>query len=398
VTSSTEKLRVLVLNSVGYEGGGAELIVSLMVNELRARGNEVLMVSTDHKLKGQKPFADVIIPRRTKRGRLWYQYAYDQITAAVDEFKPDVIHLHTIGEFGRSALWATGTVPTVLTVHGPEPYTRNLLQWMLPGRHFRGSTHRLRDVRAIGALYYLYLLFLQRPLYRRGFRFVDVFVAPSAFMAKALAPDVGNIPIEQVYNGTLFPRTAPFHRNNNVLFVGRLEATKGVDYLLRAVPLVAKQVDGLSVTIAGDGEDRARLEKLSADLGLDEIVQFRGWIQRDEVVACYDQAEVIVIPSVWPETLGTVALDAMAAGRPAVSSVSGGLPEVVIDGVTGILVPRRNSQAVADALISILTNPETAERMSAACLENSSNWQLAEFIDKTEEIYSRLVSKASEPA
>jgi glycosyltransferase involved in cell wall biosynthesis len=358
----------------------------------------VLMLSTDHKLKGQKPFADVIIPRRTKRGRFWYQHAYDEIKANVDEFKPDVIHLHTIGEFGRAALWATGTVPTVLTVHGPEPYTRRLLPWMLPGRHFRGSTHLLRDVRAIGVIYYVYLLLLQRPLYRRGFRFVDVFVAPSAFMAEALVPDVGNIPVEQIYNGTLFPRATPFRRSSNLLFVGRLEASKGVDTLLRAVPLIAEQVDGLTVTIAGDGEDRARLEKLSAELGLGDIVTFRGWIQRDEVVACYDQAEVIVIPSVWPETLGTVALDAMAAGRPAVASTSGGLPEVVIDNVTGRLVPRRQPKALADALIGILTSPETAERMSAASLKNASNWQLAEFITKTEEIYERVVSKASEPA
>jgi glycosyltransferase involved in cell wall biosynthesis len=398
MTSSTEKLRVLLLNSVGYEGGGAELIVRLMVDELRARGHEVLMVSTDHKLKGQKPFADVIIPRRTERGRFWYQHAYDEIKANVDEFKPDVIHLHTIGEFGRAALWATGTVPTVLTVHGPEPYTKRLLPWMLPGRHFRGSTHLLRDVRAIGVIYYLYLLLLQRPLYRRGFRFVDVFVAPSAFMAEALVPDVGNIPVEQIYNGTLFPRATPFRRSSNLLFVGRLEASKGVDTLLRAVPLVAEQVDGLSVTIAGDGEDRARLEKFAADLGLSEIVTFRGWIQRDEVAACYDQAEVIVIPSVWPETLGTVALDAMAAGRPAVASTSGGLPEVVIDNVTGRLVPRRDPKALADALIGILTSPETAKRMSAASLENAANWRLAEFITKMEEIYERVVSKASEPA
>jgi glycosyltransferase involved in cell wall biosynthesis len=369
-----------------------------MVDELRARGHEVLMMSTDHKLKGQKPFADVIIPRRPKRGRFWYKHAYDRITATVEEFKPDVIHLHTIGEFGRAALWATGTVPTVLTVHGPEPYTRNLLPWMLPGKHFRGSTHFARDVRPIGVIYYLYLLFLQRPLYRRGFRFVDVFVAPSEMMAKALAPDVGNIPIEQVYNGTLFPRATPFHRTGNVLFVGRLEASKGVDYLLRAVPLVAEKVDGLTVTIAGDGDDRPRLEKIAAELGLGGIVTFRGWIQREEVVACYDQAEVIAIPSVWPETLGTVALDAMAAGRPAVSTTSGGLPEVVIDGVTGRLVPRRDSRALAEALLSILTSPETAERMSVASRKNASNWQLKEFIDKTEEIYERLVSKTSEPA
>lgn len=387
-----------MLNSVGFESGGAEVMVRLIRDELRTRGHEVLVISTDHLLKGQEPFADVIIPRVNAGGRFRRQPTYQRIKATVDAFKPDVIHLHTIGEFGAAALWATGTVPTVLTVHGPEPYTRRLLPWMLPAHHFRGTSLRMRDMRLIGILYYFYLLCLKRPLYRRGFRFVDLFVAPSVFMAKMLTADVGAVPIKQVYNGMLFPRVTPFHRTGNVLFVGRLEAGKGVEILLRAVTLVAKQVDDLSVTIAGDGSDRARLERITADLGLGGIVKFRGWLDREDLVACYDQAEVVAVPSVWTEALGNVAVDALAAGRPVVASSSGGLTEVVIDGITGRLVPRRDVQMFADSLMNILTNPETAEQMSAASLKSATKFELGTFIDTMESIYRELAHVGREPA
>ena len=144
-----------------------------------------------------------------------------------------------------------------------------LLLWMLPGIYYRGSSYRLRDLKPIGVVYYLFLLFLQRPIYRRGFRYVDMIVAPSINLARALDADAGRIPVTQVYNGMVFPPAPPFRRTRNVLFVGRLEAVKGVDILLRAVALAREQVHGLSVTITGDGEDRSRLERMSSDLGLD---------------------------------------------------------------------------------------------------------------------------------
>lgn len=389
----------MVIN-IGYEAGGAEKIVRLTRDALRSRGHEVLVVSTDFKLGDRKPFADVVVPQRPKGGagslfsRFWYKPGYLGLRAAINDFKPDVIHLHTIGEFGAAALWATAEVPTALTVHGPEPYTRRLLPWMLPGSYYRGSSYRLRDLKPIGLIYYLYLLLLQRPLYRRGFRYVNIFIAPSKYLARALAADAGTIPVNQVYNGMEFRQVPPFRRTRNILFVGRLEAVKGVDTLLRAVSLLAAQVDGISVTIAGDGEDRLRLERMSSELRVDGTVQFRGWLTPEEVTTCYAEAEIVVIPSVWPETLASVGIEALAAGRPVVGSDVGGIPEVVVDGVTGRLVRSRDARMLADALVDILTSAETSERMSASAIQNVSKFELTAFVDRIESIYEMLVSKS----
>jgi glycosyltransferase involved in cell wall biosynthesis len=387
--------------NIGYEAGGAERIVRLTRDELRARGHDVLVVSTDFKLADQTPFADVIVPRRPPRGkgslrsRFFDQHAYQAVKTTINKFSPDVIHLHTIGEFGPAAFWATGQIPTVLTVHGPEPYTRKLLPWMLPGSYYRRSSYRLQDMKAIGLAYYLYLLFLQRPIYRYGFRYVDMIVTPSAYLAKALEADARMTPVTHVYNGVMLSPAPPFRRTRNVLFVGRLEAVKGVDTLLRAVALAAGRVDGLSVTIAGDGEDRSRLEKMSSDLGLNETVQFRGWLSREELATCYAEAEIVAIPSVWPEALASVGVEALAAGRPVVASDVGGIPEVVVDGVTGRLVRRRDARMFAEALVDILTNAETAEQMSVSSRLNLGKFRMDVFVDRLESIYEMLVNQTA---
>lgn len=398
--SSSRVLRILIMVNIGYEAGGAEKSVRLTRDALRARGHDVLVVSTDFKLGDRKPFADVIVPRRPDGAvagllsRFWKQDVYRTLKATINDFSPDVIHVHTFGEFGSAALWATGEVPTVLTVHGPEPYTRRLLLWMLPGIYYRGSSYRLRDLKPIGVVYYLFLLFLQRPIYRRGFRYVDMILTPSIYLARALDADAGRIPVTQVYNGMVFPPAPPFRRTRNVLFVGRLEAVKGVDILLRAVALACEQVHGLSVTITGDGEDRSRLERMSSDLGLDGIVQFRGWLTPEEVAACYAEAEIVAIPSIWPETLPSAGIEALAAGRPVVASDVGGIPEIVVDGVTGRLVRRRDARLLADALVDVLTSAETAEQMSRSARLSVAKFDMEAFGDRIESIYQMLVRKA----
>ena len=387
--------------NIGYEAGGAEKNVRLTRDALRDRGHEVLVVSTDFKLGDREPFADVVVPRLPEGvvanllSRFWKQNVYQALKAAINDFSPDVIHLHTIGEFGSAALWATGEVPTVLTVHGPEPYTRKLLLWMLPGTYYRRSSYRLRDLKLIGIAYYLFLLFFQRPIYRFGFRYVDMIITPSVNLAKALDADAGRIPVAHVYNGMVFPPAPPFRRTRNILFVGRLEAVKGVDVLLRATALARERIQELSVTIAGDGEDRSRLERMSSDLGLDGTVKFCGWLTPKEVAVCYAEAEIVAIPSIWPETLASVSVEALAAGRPVVASNVGGIPEVVVDGVTGRLVRRRDARLFAEALIDILTSIETAEQMSLSARLSVVKFDIETFSDRIESIYQTLVRKAA---
>jgi glycosyltransferase involved in cell wall biosynthesis len=394
---ASQRLRVLMLINIGVEVGGAERSVKLMCDTLRSRGHEVFIMSTDLKLKGEEPFADLVIPRGPRRGwagvvaRFWYRDAYRSLKEVISNFKPDVIHAHTIGEFSPAALWATASTPTVLTVHGPETWTLELLRWMVSARAYRGHTYRWHNLKLGGLIYYLYLIGLQRPLWRLGFRYVNVFLTPSHYMAAVVRRDVGKTPVVQAYNGIAFPPLAPFRRTSNVLFVGRLEIVKGVDTLLRAMALARREVPGITLTIAGEGTDTERFKELSRTLGLEDVVDFRGWLKPSEVDECRAASEVVVIPSLWPEILGMVGIEAMAAGRPVIASNGGGIPEYVIDGVTGRLVPRHNPQALADALVEVLSDSAISEKMSEAALDHAERFRLDAFIDKVESVYYGVV-------
>jgi D-inositol-3-phosphate glycosyltransferase len=153
-----------------------------------------------------------------------------------------------------------------------------------------------------------------------------------------------------------------------VLFVGRIEPLKGIDTLLRAMALVAPEIphwqEDLSVIIVGGapgaGIDKvsaelARLERLRAKLGIEDLVTFQGAKDQDTLVYYYSAAEMVVMPSHY-ESFGMVALEAMACGTPVVASKVGGLAFSVQDGQTGFLVPERDAEALAARIRLLLGN------------------------------------------
>jgi rhamnosyl/mannosyltransferase len=140
-----------------------------------------------------------------------------------------------------------------------------------------------------------------------------------------------------------------------LLFVGRLNYYKGVEYLLDAMP----NVDA-DLLIAGDGDRREALRDRADRLGVTDRVHFLGYVEEDRLHACYDRADVFVLPSVEPsEAFGIVQLEAMAYGTPVVNTnLPTGVPWVSQDGETGLTVPPRDPDALAEAIAALLADPE----------------------------------------
>jgi glycosyltransferase involved in cell wall biosynthesis len=145
--------------------------------------------------------------------------------------------------------------------------------------------------------------------------------------------------------------------------VGHLAGHKGHRYLLQAIPYLLQAEPRLGVVITGDGDLRATLEAQAASLGIRERVCFTGF-HRD-VLGLMQQFEVFVFPS-YLEGLGTATLDAMALAKPVVAARAGGIPEVVQDGVTGLLVPPRDPPALARAMLQILHHPDQGSAFGEA--------------------------------
>ena len=144
----------------------------------------------------------------------------------------------------------------------------------------------------------------------------------------------------------------------SVFFCGRLDIEKGVDRLLRAFAQVlvsnSNSNSNAELRIAGRGPERSRLEALARELGILRNVVFLGWLEPSQVEHELSSAWVLVAPSLWAEPLGLVALEAIVRGVPVVASELGGFAETVEEGISGMLVPNGDVDALARALAAIV--------------------------------------------
>lgn len=168
-----------------------------------------------------------------------------------------------------------------------------------------------------------------------------------------------------------------------VLGIGRLVPQKGFDVLLRAWSKSA--LPDFDLVIAGDGVARAELEQLAADLNVDAV--FLGAVTRRDVPGLFRGAQAFVLPS-RHEPMGIVSLEAMAAGTPVVATRVGGVPELVHDGETGVLVPPDDVQALSAALQRVLRDADLRSRLAASASAHVErfDWSLItdEYLDAYE--------------
>lgn len=172
-----------------------------------------------------------------------------------------------------------------------------------------------------------------------------------------------------------------------VVFIGRLHAQKDAAAVVTAAGNLPSTVH---VVLVGDGPQRADLEALTDRLGIRGRVHFRGFVPAPEVPGVLAGADVFVMPSRYEE-LGSVLLEAMSAGVPIVASATGGVPDVISEGVNGLLVPPGDPLALAAAVRRILGAPELARRLRArACVAVARyDWHL--LADQVLRVYEQVV-------
>jgi len=171
------------------------------------------------------------------------------------------------------------------------------------------------------------------------------------------APLVAPMPVE----AALFspPTTRPRDR---LLFVGRLNAQKGLELLLRALALLPERV---SLDVVGEGEERERLVRLAADLALGERVRWHGAQPHPRLPDFYTRSSALVMPSVG-EGLGLVAAEAALTGLPVVAFDSGGVRDLVVHGRTGLLVSSVSTEALAAAIGALLERDDQGASLGVA--------------------------------
>jgi phosphatidylinositol alpha-1,6-mannosyltransferase len=184
-----------------------------------------------------------------------------------------------------------------------------------------------------------------------------------------------------------------------VAYVGRLVDWKGVDDLLAAAVLAAEDLPYLSVVIAGTGPLQQHLEARALSLGLGDRVHFVGWLTDVQVTALQAAADVVAIPSRTSrdgsrEAQGLSVIEAMALGKPVVAGRVGGIPDAVEDGKTGLLVPERSPDALANALRLLISDQELSAKIGAAARKSVQRYAWPAVAGRFVELFQDVVSRA----
>ncbi|MBW2064748.1 MAG: glycosyltransferase family 4 protein [Deltaproteobacteria bacterium] len=187
-----------------------------------------------------------------------------------------------------------------------------------------------------------------------------------------------------------------------LLYVGRLIDWKGVDYLIKAIPLVLKRFPEVNLVVVGDGPQKADLVRLSHDLGIGDKVVFAGKIPQEILSAYYSRAEAFVLPSIVSkrgetEGLGLVLLEAMACGTPVIGSDVGGIPDIIKDGETGLLARPADHIDLADKIITLLSDGNLGKRISSKALHYvRDNFSWDKIADRFIGIYKKIIQENRE--
>lgn len=174
-------------------------------------------------------------------------------------------------------------------------------------------------------------------------------------------------------------------------YIGRLHRQKGVEDLLVAMDSVTTRVPDSHLLVVGEGECGPFLAKQMRSRGLSDAVLFTG--TRHDVPQVLQDLDILVLPSLW-EGLPNVILEAMASGLPVVATGVGGVPEIVVDNVTGFLVPPRQPEALSNAILRLVRDPDLRNRMGQAGRQRvQEHFSVDRMVMETEALYERLLAE-----
>ena len=287
-----------------------------------------------------------------------------QMVKTIQRFDPDVIHVHDMADYRYLATVARvrSRYPIVMSVHNAEPHVGkkdNRMEFLRPW------LRRMPDLVIVHGEH----------IKRRLLSVTNIFAEDRLYV----------IPVgSYMYHRKWL--TGQADDGKTVLFFGGITRYKGLEYLIRATPLVSKHVPDARFLIAGSGADWPRCKAMIQNP--ESFILREGRLTNPEVTEIFEQSSVVVLPYIEASQSGVMAV-AYALGKPVIVTNVGSLPEVVAEGETGLIVPPADVDALAKAIIRILADTELCRAMGDKAYERASVGDLTwtNVAAKTREVY-----------
>ena len=357
--------------------GGAEVYCRTLSEALVARGHNVTVLTRNEKV--EKELNEKVAVKRSLKafdpsplsgilfGDIYNPFIPDIKEIVGDDF--DLIHLHNIHRFSLRLIkkLASLKIPILWTIHD---------YWIVcPRKNLYYNNQICTEKRCwncpgTSSLLYKIVLPIRWSYFKNWMRFdkfISHYIASSMYVKKELITlDINKEKIAHLHNGINvedFVYTLP-PNNKTILFIGRIAEDKGIYYFISAIPKVLEIVPQAKFLIVGEGVPKRVLVSLVKKLGVDDNVEFLGKISNEKISQIYQEVDVVVVPSIWPENCSIVILESHASGRPVIATNVGGNPELVDDGKTGYVIDPKNSNQIAEKIVQILSDEKLARVMS----------------------------------
>ncbi len=360
--------------------GGVEEVVRQMAHQERLH-NEMPLILTNRwpkDLPAEEIFEGIPLRRYNFRvpERTWKQIGgtilygpstLKNVCREVQEFGAEMLHVHCVSSNAYYAMKVRKRLrlPLVVTLHSELTMDAGQL---FQRSEFARSVMRsiLKEADAITAV-------SQRTLDDAE----EFYKTPFGNRASVIYNGIDSAEFE---GGDAYPHPRPY-----MLGIGRLVPQKGFDVLLNAY--AEANLTSHDLILAGEGEERTALEELAQKLKIGERVHFLGRADRAKTLALFRGCNFLVLPSRADEGLPMVVMESLAAGKPVAASRAGGVPEAVIDGVTGLLVPKEDTAALANAIRRLAEDRPLRDRLAAGAAARAQSFQWTEIAKQYADVY-----------
>jgi glycosyltransferase involved in cell wall biosynthesis len=349
--------------------GGQELAVLLHAEGLGKRGHDVRLIlepgSPITDLAKRKGLAVEEVSMRQARTPL----AIRTFRRLLRQYRPDILHVNSSRDswIGSIAAHLVNPRPCVVkTRHISAPLNRNVMTRLL-------YRHLFDRVIVTGG-----------ELTRRGLVERDG-LTPEQVVAFPIGIDVDEFhPAAPVRNLRHELRLGPQHRL--VGLISYLRSYKGHEYFVEAAAAVLSRAQDVTFVIVGEGPEEGRIRAQIARAGLSHRILMLGF--RQDLLDVFRSLDIFVMPSVEGDTIPQVLMQAMALGLPVVSTTVGSIPDVVLNGQTGLIVPPRDSRALAEKIAKVLESPDLRRQLGEKARQLVvSNYSLGAMLDRLEAVY-----------